>query len=250
GEVVHVEDEALDEAGEEVEEDGGRDRDRETDGGVDERLGDAGADDVHAATAGQLAERIDDADDRAEEADERRRRGHRRQAAEAAAQVRRLALLHALERAVDRVDDVEVADLLGTLGLERVEAVAVLGEPRLHHLGDRAPLVALRRRDRPLDVAALAVLAERDDVVEGLLAAIIEADRPLDDDREHEHAHEDHEHGEPLPEETHRVPHLDDVESVHVLLLLASLDRRSGHHSSTFWNKYGAHAGTACPLTR
>src|SRR5215471_10181543 len=68
GHVVHVDDEALYLAGVEVEEHGGGNGDEQTDRGVDERLGDAGADDVHAAAARQLAERVDDADDRAEEA--------------------------------------------------------------------------------------------------------------------------------------------------------------------------------------
>src|SRR6185436_8471580 len=106
--VVHVDDEVLDAAGEVVEEHGGRDGDAESDGRGHERLGDTGADDVEAAAALERLEGVDDADDGAEQSDEGRRRCDGREAAEALAQVGCLALLDALEGAVDRVDHVEV----------------------------------------------------------------------------------------------------------------------------------------------
>ncbi len=146
---------------EDVERDDGRDRDEQTDGRGDQRLGDAGHDDRHAArlVAGEIVERLDDAQDRAEQPDERRVVAERAEEGQVPLELDALARLALLQTFDDRVD-----------------AVGVLGQARL---GDRA-LDAVRvaqARARLLDVAGLDELGQlarqRPDVEAVLLEKVV-----------------------------------------------------------------------------
>src|SRR6266571_6373259 len=76
GRVVHFKDEVVHSAGEDVEDPDRRDRDEESEGGRDQRLGDPRGDRSQTAgsTGGHRLEGVDDAVDRSEKTDERRRR--------------------------------------------------------------------------------------------------------------------------------------------------------------------------------
>src|SRR4051794_10205333 len=203
--VVHLDVEVLDAATEVIVEPHRRNRDHQTERGLDERFRNTdrdGADAGRAARADAL-ERVDDADDRAEQPDERSRRADRRQRRNALLQVGRREGRRALNRAADGVHQVFTRQAATALLLELVFLQA--GE---HHLREMAVAVILRRgqRDRVLEAPFLQVLRHLRRVHLRLVAGLRIGEDSLDRHAERPHRHDEENEGHGFGHESHRLP--------------------------------------------
>jgi hypothetical protein len=180
-----------------------RDRDEETEGRRDERLGDTSRDrgETAGARRGHARERVHDTHRGAEQTDERCRGTDRREHAQTPLQLDDRHEHLALHRTLGRVD---VGNGDGAIENERLD----LGERAAEHAGDVRPLVTLSELDRFGEVVLLQELRELRRELAGFLLGLSEPPPLLDHDGERIDGHDRECPHNPLREVAHRVPEL------------------------------------------